>query len=37
MDNRKNSGEGGKYTALDITAMKLMEEIVEYDNEIKMK
>ena len=26
-----------KYTALDLTAMKLMEEIVEYDAEIKMK
>lgn len=29
--------EGIKYTAIDLTAMKLMEEIVEYDHEIKMK
>ena len=26
-----------QYTAIDLTAMKLMEEIVEYDQEIKMK
>ena len=26
-----------QYSAVDLTAMKLMEEIVEYDQEIKMK
>ena len=36
MEN-KNAEMGMQYTAIDLTAMKLMEEIVEYDTEIKMK
>ena len=34
MDSKKDES---KLTIEDITAMKLMEEIVEFDQEIKMK